>query len=132
MPAAAEPSPPTETRPAPSPPLAATAPVYRASAGLDPAPRPLDDIAPEFPAAAGTRGGTVVLRLLLSETGAIDKIEVVRSNPPGLFEAAALAAFGAARFSPGFLAGTPVPSQIMFEVEFAPQARDAGASSRTY
>ncbi len=105
---------------------------YRTSAGLDPPPRPLDDINPDFPGSAGTRGGSVVLRLLISETGAIDKIEVVRASPPGLFEESALAAFGSARFAPGYLAGTPVKSQIMFEVEFAPQSRNSPASSRGY
>lgn len=74
----------------------------------------------------------MVLRLLLSELGAVDKIEVVRSSPPGVFDAAAIAAFAAARYAPGFLAGTPVRSQIMFEVQFAPQGRDSPASSRTY
>ena len=74
----------------------------------------------------------MVLRLLISEHGAVDKIEIVRASPPGLFEAAALAAFGSARYSPGFLGGTPVKSQIMFEVEFAPQNRDSPASSRGY
>ena len=132
VPARPEPNPASEAPATATPPTAATTTAYRAAAGLDPPPRPLDDIAPGFPAGAGTRGGTVVLRLLLSETGAIDKIEVVRSSPPGLFDEAALAAFGAARFSPGYLAGTPVRSQIMFEVEFAPQARDGGASSRGY
>ncbi len=105
---------------------------YAVAAGLDPPPRPLDDIAPDFPEAAGTRGGSVVLRLFISETGAVDKIEIVRSTPPGLFDAAALAAFGSARFSPGFLAGVPVRSQVMYEVEFARQARDSSASGRTY
>ena len=105
---------------------------YTNAAGLNPPPRPLDDITPDFPEAAGTRGGSVVLRLFINEAGGVDKIEVVRSSPPGLFEAAALAAFGSARFSPGFLAGVPVRSQVMYEVEFARQARDSAASGRTY
>jgi outer membrane biosynthesis protein TonB len=57
---------------------------------------------------------------------------VVRSTPPGLFDASALAAFGNARFAPGLLGGIAVKSQIVFEVAFAPQARDSAASSRGY
>ena len=111
---------------------AASGSQYRASIGLNPPPTPLNDIIPEAPASAGRAGGTVVLRLFINELGSVDKAEVVRSAPPGLFEAAALAAFTQAHFSPGFFLGTAVKSQILYEVQFAPQARESSASGRGY
>jgi TonB family protein len=102
------------------------------SSGLDRGPQPLDDIEPAFPAAAGTRGGTVTLRLVISDQGAVESIEVIGSSPPGLFDAAALAAFGHARFSPGLKAGVPVRSEVRYDVSFAPIGRGSSTSGRTY
>ena len=50
----------------------------------------------------------------------------------GVFEQAALDAFGRARFAPGLAAGTPVKSQITVEVRFVPVNRGARVSGRTY
>jgi protein TonB len=103
-----------------------------ASSGLDRGPQPLDDIEPEIPAIAGTRGGLVTLRLVISDRGAVESVEVVQSSPPGLFDAAAIAAFGHARFSPGLKAGLPVRSEVTYEVSFAPVGRGTDSSGRTY
>ena len=65
---------------------------YHGSMGLNPPPRPLNDIEPLVPEAAGSRGGTVVLRLFINEQGTVDEAEVLRSTPPGLFDATALEA----------------------------------------
>jgi protein TonB len=111
-------------------PFAATA--AGPSSGRDRGPQPLDDIEPEFPAVAGTRGGTVTLRLVVSDRGVVESVEVVRSSPPGLFDAAAVAAFGQARFSPGLKAGVPVRSEVLYEVSFAPVGRGSETSGRTY
>ena len=67
---------------------------------LDPGPELLGDVEPVYPAEAGLREGTVVLRLLIGKTGTVDEVAVVRSMPKGLFEESALAAFSQARFSP--------------------------------
>jgi periplasmic protein TonB len=121
--------------PAAMPSTAATAlpaaPDYALGIRLDPGPRPLDDIEPEYPD-PHLREGTVVLRLLISETGHVDNVAVVRSEPIGVFEQAALDAFGKARFAPGLAAGTPVKSQITVEVRFVPINRGARVSGRTY
>ena len=100
--------------------------------GLDRGPRPLDDIDPAFPVAAGTRGGTVTLRLVISDKGEVESIAVVHAVPPGLFDEAALAAFGKARFSPGLRGGVPVRSEVMYEVEFAASGKGTESSGRTY
>jgi len=105
---------------------------YHGSMGLDPPPRPLSDIEQIIPEAAGSRGGTVVLRLFINEQGTVDKAEVLRSTPPGLFDAAALEAASRARFSPGYLAGVPVKSQVTFEVKYRALGSGAEAGGRTY
>ena len=118
----------------PSPANAALAPEpdYLFGARLDPGPRPLGDIQPEYPESANLQEGKVVLRLLISATGVVDNAAVVRAEPKGLFEDAALEAFRAARFSPGMVLGTPVKSQITVEVEFLPINRGAKISGRMY
>jgi protein TonB len=112
-------------------PLAA-APDYAFGARLDPGPRPLEDIDPEYPDTIRLREGVVVLRLLISDTGHVDNVAVVRAEPRGIFEQAAIEAFSKARFAPGLAAGTPVKSQITVEVQFMPINRGARVSGRTY
>jgi protein TonB len=141
LPAVAKP----ETRPTPAEPLPLSDPTLASeaspaplaggesrAAGLDRGPRPLDDVEPVFPAAAGARGGTVTLRLVISDRGEVESIVVVHAVPPGLFDDAALAAFGRARFAPGLRGGIPVRSEVMYEVEFAPLGKGTESSGRTY
>jgi len=108
------------------------APDYLSAAGLDPGPRPLDDIEPEYPAEGKLREGTVVLRLLIGATGHVDNVAVVRAYPEGVFDQSAITAFADARFSPGMAAGLPTKSQITIEVHFAPFNRGAKISGRSY
>lgn len=108
------------------------APEYALGIRLDPGPRPLDDIDPDYPDPVNLRTGSVVLRILISETGHVDDISVVRAEPPGVFDQAAVDAFSRARFSPGMASGTPVKSQIRVEVQFMPINRGARISGRTY
>lgn len=108
------------------------APEYLNVVGLDPTPKPLHDINPEYPAAAGLREGSVVLRLLISELGNVDNVAVVRSYPRGLFDQSALEAFGRAKFSPAKLLGMPVKSQLTVEVVFTPINRGANVTGRGY
>ena len=110
----------------------APAPDYLSGPRLDPGPRALDDIEPEYPDAAQLQEGTVVLRLLIDETGKIDNIAVVRAAPKGLFERPALEAFSRARFAPGYSSGNPVKSQITVEVHFVPINRGSRISGRGY
>ena len=108
------------------------APQYRAAGTLDPGPKPLSDIDPDYPTRAGQQQGTVVLRLLINEHGVVDNVAVVRATPVGFFEESALEAFGKALFSPGRFLGVAVKSQITVEVEFMPINRGATVSGRTY
>lgn len=108
------------------------APDYLMGARLDPGPRPIGDIEPEYPDSGRMREGTVVLRVLIDEAGHVDNVAVVRATPKGAFEDAAVEAFTKASFSPGRVAGVPVKSQITVEVQFMPINRGARISGRTY
>ena len=107
------------------------APDYFAGGTLDPGPRPLQDVDPAYPEEAKQQEGSVVLRLLISESGLVDNVAVVRAYPAGLFEQSALEAFSKAKFSPGKMLGVAVKSQITIEVMFTPINRGK-VSGRSY
>ncbi len=129
-PKAPAPAPAAPPSPVPEPGLPA-APDYFAGGTLDPGPRPLQDVDPAYPNDANQQEGSVVLRLLISESGLVDNVAVVRAYPAGLFEASALEAFGMAKFSPGKMLGVAVKSQITIEVMFTPINRGK-VSGRSY
>lgn len=60
----------------------------------------------------------VVLRLLISETGDVDKILVETADVPRELEALARQAFAQAKFQPGLRGNTPVKSQMLVEITF--------------
>lgn len=105
---------------------------YLMSARLDPGPQPIGDIEPVYPDSGHLREGTVVLRVLIDETGHVDNVAVIRATPEGAFEDAAMDAFTKALFSPGRVAGVPVKSQIVIEVRFLPINRGVRISGRGY
>lgn len=109
---------------------AGAAPGFRSGAELDPPPRPLGDIEPVYPLAAGLQQGTVVLRLMIDTQGEVEDVVVVSATPEGLFEASAIAAFGKARFSPGRYLGLPVRSQITIAVDYTPTDRGGAVSGQ--
>ena len=108
------------------------APDYFASSRLDPGPQLLEDVEPVYPPEAGLTEGSVVLRLLIGKSGTVDQVTVVRSHPKGVFDRSAVAAFSAARFSPGRVLGAPVKSQLTIEVHFTPVDRGGNVSAPTY
>lgn len=123
---------------------APSAPVARSAAGVDPALRQtarstsglpvarrylpaeeLDErplvrtpVHPVFPAYAPVASGRVVLRLLISEAGTVDKAVAVQADPSGVFEQAAVDAFSSARFTPGRKNGLAVRSELRIELQF--------------
>ncbi|HEV7576740.1 MAG TPA: TonB family protein [Caldimonas sp.] len=124
--------PPVASQPSTASAALPAAPDYLLGARLDPGPRPIGDIEPEYPDSAHLQEGTVVLRLLISEAGTVDNVGIVRAEPKGLFEEAAIEAFGKAKFHPGMALGTAVKSQMMVEVHFLPINRGARISGRSY
>ena len=96
---------------------------YHPSSALGTPPRPLGDIVPRYPTNDNLQEGSVVLQILINERGSVDDVIVVRSFPKGIFEAAAVEAFGQAAYSPGKLFGVVVKSQMLIEVKFSPYNR---------
>lgn len=92
---------------------------YWRAADLHTRPQIMTHVMPEYPVdlVAGIRG-RVVLELAISREGAVDTVRVLRSEPAGRFDASAVKAFSAARFTPGVRNGEPVPSLIRIEVSF--------------
>ena len=64
--------------------------------------------------------GVVRMQIYISETGAVERCEIVSAMPAGRFEQAAIDAVRASRFQPGIKGGRPVPSQKLIEVGFDP------------
>jgi protein TonB len=116
-----------ETLPAPAaaPALAlevplAEDPVYYSAKELDRHPAAARPIVPDYPQEAVRDGveGSVTLRLAIDEKGALREVAVVDADPPGVFEAVALAAFRAGHFLPGERAGRAVKSRILIKVRW--------------
>ena len=64
--------------------------------------------------------GRVVLRAVITETGAIDRIEVLHASEPDLgFTGAAIEAVSGWRYEPGTLDGRPVAVALTVVVEFS-------------
>jgi TonB family protein len=107
---------------APSGDLAAGA-VYLPASALDRRPMPEEEPALEHPADAPLESGYLVLRVLVNELGTVDGVEVLVSDPEGVFDAAATRAFSAVRYRPGERHGVAVKSEMIVEVKFdAPTA----------
>jgi bla regulator protein blaR1 len=95
-------------------------PGYYPPSQLDKRPYLLTRVDPAYPRIAPPNGGLVVMRLLISEEGKVERMIVVKSEPAGTFDAATMAAFRDARYSPGIKGGAKVKSQIMIEMKFNP------------
>ncbi len=98
------------------------APVYYLQSELDVRAQMQGHVDPPYPATAPPDGGYVVLRLLISEEGRVERALVVVAEPEGYFEQVAAEAFAAARFFPGRRGGTAVKSQTFIELKFHPLA----------
>ncbi|MGH8698076.1 MAG: TonB family protein, partial [Burkholderiales bacterium] len=105
------------------------APVYYLPSELDARPRLRSRIDPTYPRVAPPDGGYVLLRLLISEEGRVERALVVVADPEGYFEQAAAEAFASARFSPGKLGGIAVKSQTWIEMKFHPLVPSGSASA---
>lgn len=125
-----EPAPPAATEPealrATGPVPVAEAPVGVAAAGaiylpasaLDRRPLPEEEPALEHPPGAPFASGYVVLRILVNELGTVDGVEVLVSDPEGVFDAAATRAFSEVRYHPAQRNGLAVKAEMIVEVKF--------------
>jgi TonB family protein len=92
--------------------------LYIPSRELDVKPRPKDEILPIYPEQAREREASVVLRLFISETGRVDRIEVVSESLDPAYAQSAIEAFGQANFLPGRKSGVAVKSEMQIVVDF--------------
>lgn len=95
-------------------------PTYYPALEVDLHPAALQLIQPFYPdeAASANITGSVVLELLLDESGKVQALSVEEANPPGIFEQSALDAFRNARFSPAQRQGRVVKSKMRIKVTY--------------
>jgi len=103
--------------------------IYDQSA-LDASPLVLSNVVLEYPTAADNREGLVSLEIVILGTGAVESVKVLKAEPAGFFEEAAITGFKNASFSPGMLGGLGVKSRMDIEVEFMPTNRGATVSGQ--
>ena len=95
-------------------------PTYYPALEVDVHPTALQLIQPLYPdgAASVNVAGSVVLLLLLDESGKVQELSVEEADPPGIFEQSALDAFRTARFSPAQRQGRVVKSKMRIKVTY--------------
>ncbi len=81
---------------------------------------PLSRQPPEYPYKAARRGieGWVRVAFVVNETGHVENVEVIESDPPGVFDNAAIRAVSRWRFKPRVIDGHAVPGKASQIVEF--------------
>lgn len=102
-----------------SPPPAAE-PVYYPTESLDTIPKLLTKMRQTYPPRARDGGieGSVTLELWINERGEIDQASVVKAQPRGYFEEAALAMLRGQRYSPPMKNGRAVRGRYQFTVRY--------------
>lgn len=87
---------------------------------VDQPPRPVQQVAPSYPAKARSRNveGSVTLAVLVREDGAVGDVRVLSSEPQGVFEQSAMAAVRAWRFEPAMYQGEPVALRLQIVMPF--------------
>jgi protein TonB len=114
------PVPAAAAEPPPSPSLVQPgAMVYLNEPGLT-LPVLLTQTRPRYPPVALERrlSGTVSLKALIDETGAVVEVSLIRASPKGLFEGAATSYVRTRRYRPATLQGVPVRVWLPIVVEF--------------
>lgn len=85
-------------------------------------PRPVDKIELSYPMSGelpeADRSGSIILRLLIAESGAVDRVLVESSELPETFQVEATRRFAQAQFFPGRIGELAVRSQMRVEVTF--------------
>lgn len=99
--------------------------IYYLSSEVDTRAEPLNEVDLVYPLIPYQHRlrGSVQLNIFVNEQGGIDKVVVVESKPPGLFEEAALQAIAQLKFSPATKNGLPVKNRKTIEVNFDPHEK---------
>jgi TonB family protein len=98
--------------------------VFLKSSELDQQPHPLLNPTPIYPphAQINNLSGWVRLLIYLDEDGNVLQTSVLESDPPDVFDEAAISAFRITPFSPGMKQGNPVKSRLVIKVNFDSQS----------
>lgn len=97
-------------------------PVYYPARQLDAYPALLQPVRLEYPERASYNNisGKVLAMLLIDETGSVNEVSIVKSEPPGYFEDAVRDVFAVARFFPARKGGRAVKSRVLISVSYNP------------
>lgn len=101
-------------------------PRYFAESAVDRKATALDEArAPEYPPAALEQGvtGCVLVMVYIGASGAVENIDVIRSDPPGVFDRDAMRAFINKRYLPAIKGDTPVRSRVPGVASFELQGK---------
>lgn len=99
--------------------LALPGPFYFPAGSLSRKPQAVAPVPLDYPEDAPlVEKSRVVLRLLISESGDVDKVIVETADVPGALEAIARQAFARAKFRPGLRGEVAVKSQMRVEITF--------------
>jgi len=81
----------------------------------------------DYPSGARRDGlkGSIDLAVTVSTEGAVTDVTVTRSDPPGTFDKAAIAAVRHYRYDPRYVDGLPAQAHLQVHLDF-----DPGAESR--
>lgn len=81
---------------------------------------PLVRVPAEYPVSALSRGieGFVLVRFTVTESGSVADPEVLRAEPPGVFDRAALRAVSRFKYQPQFVDGKPVRVKTYTKLTF--------------
>jgi TonB family protein len=79
---------------------------------LDCCGRPVERAEPKYPEAGRGQSGWVVVSGILDDRGWVTEPTVLASDPPGVFDEAALAAFDAWRYAPPASASPAAPHEV--------------------
>ena len=81
---------------------------------------PLSQLPPQYPYKAAQRGieGWVRVEFDVTATGSVENVEVLESDPPGVFDKAAIRAVSRWRFKPRMVNGEAVPGKATQVVDF--------------
>jgi protein TonB len=87
---------------------------------LDQPPQPIVRVQPEYPFKAREQGtqGAVQVKMLVSERGAVQQVQIVAARPEGIFEDAVLKAVRQWKFNPGKIEGEAVTAWVVTTIRF--------------
>jgi len=94
--------------------------VVHTSDTVDQPPQPIEQPPMRFPQKLRDKGveGYVVLSVLVNANGAIERVKVIESKPPGAFDQVALEGIRDWRFNPATYKGEPVKTWIRQKIRF--------------